>query len=69
MIAPLTALFKKGAEFQWSQSCETAFRQVKTALTAPPCVKIADPDDPFTMITDASGTGIGAVLMYLRVAS
>ena len=63
MIAPLTALFKKDAEYKWCQACETAFNQVKTALTAPPCLKLPDPDEPFTMITDASGIGIGAVLM------
>ena len=63
MIEPLTALFKKGAEFKWSITCDTSFQQVKQALTTVPCLKLPDPDEPFTMITDASGVGIGAVLM------
>ena len=63
MIVPLTALFKKGAEFKWSVACQQAFQQVKEALTTVPCLKLPHPDEPFTMITDASGIGIGAVLM------
>ena len=63
MIAPLTALFKKGAEFNWSVACDNAFRQVKRSLTTVSCLKLPDPDEPFTMITDASGIGIGAILI------
>ena len=63
MIAPLTALFKKGAVWNWSVACETSFQQVKHALTTVPCLKLPEPDEPFTMITDASGIGIGAILM------
>ena len=63
MIAPLTALFKKGAEFKWSVTCQQAFQQVKEALTTVPCLKLPHPDEPYTMITDASGIGIGAVLL------
>lgn len=36
---------------------------MKAALTTAPCLKIADVDEPFTVITDASGTGIGGILM------
>ena len=63
LMHPLTALFKKGAEWKWSLECDNAFRQVKRALTTVPCLKLPDPDEPFTMITDASGIGIGAILM------
>ena len=63
MIAPLIALFKKGAGYNWSHACNIAFKQVKTALTTAPCLKLPDPDESFTVITDASGIGIGAVLM------
>ena len=63
MLAPLTALFKKDAEWKCSRACDESFRQVKLALTSAPCLKLPDPDKPFTMVTDASGVGIGAILM------
>lgn len=33
------------------------------ALTTVPCLKLADPDEPFVVVTDASGIGVGGVLM------
>ncbi len=63
LCAPLTALFKKGAEFAWTPACQSAFDEVTAALTTAPCLKLADNDVPVTVITDASGTGIGGILM------
>ena len=63
MIAPLTGLFKKGVEFNWNSACQRSFQQIKTALTSVPCLKLPDPDEPFTVITDASGIGVGGILM------
>ena len=65
MIALVTALLKKGTEFAWSSACQQAFNQVKIALsqTTVPCLKLADPDEPFVVVIDASGIGVGGVLM------
>ena len=63
MTAPLTALFKKDAEFLWSSACQRSFQMVKDALTSVPCLKLPDMDEPFTVVTDASGVGVGGVLM------
>ena len=54
---PLTDLLKKGALFVWTAVHEQSFLDLKTALTMPNFSK------PFVIETDASGTGVGAVLM------
>ena len=63
MIAPLTALCKKNAGFIWSSACQRSFQMVKDALTSVPCLKLPDLNEPFTVVTDASGVGVGGVLM------
>ena len=63
LIAPLTSLFKKDVAFVWTQKCQDAFEGCKKALTTAPCLKLPDCNEPFTVITDACGVGIGGVLM------
>ena len=60
---PLFKLLNKGAKFDWSESCETAFSQPKVALLntssySPFSKKI----EPFECCTHASLTRIGANL-------
>ncbi|GJP54775.1 hypothetical protein CLOM_g13820, partial [Closterium sp. NIES-68] len=42
---------------------QAAFEALKTLLMSPPVLRIADPERPFEVITDASDIAIGAVLM------
>ena len=42
---------------------------MKKELTKPPVVMLLDLNKPFIIRTDASGTGIGAVLMQVIDAS
>ena len=63
LAAPLTALFKKDTEFVWSQACMQAFQHIKELLTSAPCLKLPDLDERFEVVTDASGIGVGGVLM------
>ena len=63
LAAPLTALFKKDKEFAWTDACMQSFNQIKQSLTSVPCLKLAETSEPFTVITDASGIGIGGILM------
>ena len=60
---PLTNLLKKGQKFKWSSDCQQAFEDIKAMLSFSPVLKSPDFSSPFILYTDASGSGIGGVLM------
>ncbi|KAI1855989.1 uncharacterized protein JN550_013918, partial [Neoarthrinium moseri] len=59
---PLTNLTKKDLPFRWTEVEQTAFDTLKKRITDEPVLKMADPDKPFEVETDASDYAIGGQL-------
>lgn len=62
IIAPLCELTKKNTKFLFTAQCEEAFNSIKQHLVSAPILTCPDFRRPFTLQTDASAFGIGAVL-------
>jgi hypothetical protein len=60
---PMTKLLKKGMKFDWSQKCEGAFHALRHHLTTAPVLAQPNNTKSFDVYCDASGTGLGCVLM------
>jgi hypothetical protein len=60
---PMTELLKKGVKFVWSESCDKAFQKLREHLTSAPMLAQPDNSKPYEVYCDASGTGLGCVLM------
>jgi hypothetical protein len=60
---PMTELLKKVVKFVWSEACEKAFHTLRQHLTSAPVLVQPDNSKPFEVFCDASGTGLGCVLM------
>lgn len=62
IAAPLTDMLRKNA-FQWTEGAKDAFQQLKAAVTHAQVLALPNFCQPFVIECDASGLGIGAVLM------
>jgi hypothetical protein len=60
---PVTELLKKGSKYVWSDTCDEAFKHLKKLLTTSVVLVQPDTTKPFDVYCDASGTGLGGVLM------
>ncbi|WVZ71195.1 hypothetical protein U9M48_019810 [Paspalum notatum var. saurae] len=63
IAAPLNELTKKGVTFHWGTTQEKAFNTLKDKLTHAPLLQLPDFDKTFELECDASGIGIGGVLL------
>ena len=65
---PLTDLTKKGQSNRivWSDVQERAYNTLKTELTSSSILLLPDNTKPFTLRTDASDKGLGAVLLQVH---
>jgi hypothetical protein len=63
IVKPVTELLKKESKYVWSDACDEAFKLLKKLLTTSPMLAQPDTDKPFNVNCDASGTGLGGVLI------
>ncbi|XP_070207867.1 uncharacterized protein [Littorina saxatilis] len=65
VVAPLTDLVKKNqpSKVKWSDTCQKSLECIQSVLSSEPVVLLPDFQKAFTVRTDASSTGIGAVLL------
>jgi hypothetical protein len=59
----ITELLKKGNKYVWSKECDEVFNTLKKFLTTSLLLAQLDIAKPFDVYCDASGTGLGCVLM------
>jgi hypothetical protein len=59
----ITELSKKGTKYVWSKDCDDAFQTLKKLLTTSPVLAQPNIAKSFDVYCDASGTGLGCVLM------
>jgi hypothetical protein len=60
---PITELLNKGNKYVWSEACDEAFKHLKKLLNTSPVLTQPNSTKPFDVYCDASGTGLGSVLM------
>ena len=65
IVHPLNQLTRKNIRFKWSQPCENAFRKLIDLLSNAPILSYPDFNLTFNISTDASNTGLGAVLFQI----
>jgi hypothetical protein len=60
---PMMELLAKGKTFQWTPRREASFQELMKRLTTTPLLTMPDMERPFSIYCDASGQGLGCVLM------
>jgi hypothetical protein len=63
IAAPLNDLMKKGVSFHWGSAQDQAFHTLIDKLTHAPLLQLPDFGKTFELECDASGIGIGGVLL------
>jgi hypothetical protein len=59
----MTELLEKDKKFEWTSACEASFQELKKRLTTAPILVMPGMEKSFSIYCDASGQGLGCVLM------
>ena len=59
----MTKLTRKEVKFEWNDSCERAFQELKRRLTSAPILVVSERGQEYSVYCDASKDGLGCVLM------
>jgi hypothetical protein len=60
---PMTELLEKDKKFEWTSPCKARFLELKKRLTTTLILVMPDMEKSFSIYCDASGQGLGCVLM------
>jgi hypothetical protein len=60
---PMMELLEKDKQFKRTPAYESSFQELKKRLTTAPVLVMPDMEKPFSFYCDASGQGLGCVLM------
>jgi hypothetical protein len=60
---PMTELLEKDKKFEWMPACEACFQELKKRLMTTLILVMPEMEKPFSIYCDASGQGLGCVLM------
>jgi hypothetical protein len=63
IAVPLTNLTRKASAWNWAGRCQDAFGKLKQKLVEAPLLPTPDEILPYGVVTDASDSGLGAVLL------
>ena len=63
IASPLTKLLRKGIKFEWTDKCQNSFEQLKGMLVEAPVLTQPTLRKEYTLYSDASGIGLGCILM------
>ena len=66
IASPLHRACQKGDRFRWTAECKEAFRDIKHRLPSVPILAFPQLDVPFILDSDASDSGLGAVLSQVQ---
>ena len=63
IAAPLTKLIRKYVKYDWVDTCQQSFEELKGRLTSAPILALPNGRDGFVVYSDASRQGLGCVLI------
>jgi hypothetical protein len=59
----MTELLEEDKQFEWTPTYEASFQEMNKRLTTAPVLVMPDMKKPFSIYCDASGQGLGCVLL------